>query len=210
LSLFEFGIKLFHYQKAVVKKTFLNSIKKNVIMKIAISGLAGSGKTVLAKAVHKALKERGIEVRLLTPSFKDVAAQLKISLEEYEKMAEKDFMIDILFDEKMKEQFQKEEKAILASWLAVWNVNADLKVFLYAPLEVRAKRIAERDNISISDAKSLVLERDARNRKRYLSVYGIDIYNPNDVVDIVLNSSRLNLEGEVKAILGILTTKGFL
>ena len=42
-------------------------------MKVAISGLAGSGKTVFAKALHNAIKEKGIDVKLMVPSFKDVA-----------------------------------------------------------------------------------------------------------------------------------------
>jgi cytidylate kinase len=179
-------------------------------MKVAISGLAGSGKTVFAKALHKALVEKGIDVKLITPSFKDVAAQLKMSLAEYEAIAQKDFRVDRLFDEKVKEQFSKEKNAIIASWLAIWNVDADLKIFLHAPLEVRAERIAKRDSIPIESAKAYVLDRDYRNRARYMAVYGIDIYNFADNVDAVLNSARLSLEGEVKAALGLLSSKGFL
>jgi len=179
-------------------------------MKIAISGLAGSGKTVFAKTLHKTLVEKGIEVKLFTPSFKDVASQLKMSLAEYEAIAQKDFRIDKLFDEKIKEQFEKENNAIIASWLAIWNVEADLKLFLHAPLEVRAQRIAKRDSIPIERAKAYVLDRDYRNRARYMAVYGIDIYNAMDIVDVVLNSAKLTLDGEVKATLGLLSSKGFI
>ncbi|MEM4295195.1 MAG: cytidylate kinase family protein [Candidatus Anstonellales archaeon] len=179
-------------------------------MKVAISGLAGSGKTVFAKALHSAIKDRGLDVKLMVPSFKDIAAQLKMSLAEYESIAQKDFRVDRLFDEKIREQFSKEQNVIMASWLAIWNVEADLKIFLHAPLEVRANRIAKRDSIPIESAKAYVLDRDYRNRARYMAVYGIDIYNAADIVDAVLNSARLTLDGEVKAALGLLSSKGLI
>ncbi len=178
-------------------------------MRIAISGWAGSGKTTVAKALYERLKEELPTLYLFTPTFKEIVAKMGITLEEYEKAAEKDFSIDKAFDEKIKEEFLAHEHVILASWLAVWTVEdvADISIFLHAPLDIRAKRIADRDAISPGIATAYVLDRDYRNAARYKAIYNIDLFDPWNHVDVGLNTKDLSLEDEVETITALIKSK---
>ncbi len=168
-------------------------------MIIAIGGLTGSGKTTLGK-----LLARELGYRLIAPTFKDLAKKEGLSLEEFQKKAEKDYDIDKKFDEYIREE-SKKGNCIVATWLSAWNSSADLKILLYAPLEVRAKRIKERDNIK--NPEEYIKRIDENNHRRYLKVYGINIYD-KEVYDICFNTSTFSPEEMVKIIKKIINIKG--
>lgn len=174
-------------------------------MKIAISGFAGSGKTSLAKQLEKKLKSLNLSFELITPSFKDYAKEKGLSLMEVQKLAEEDKTLDLSLDRWQKEKAEKCKNCIIASWLAIWLIEkAELKVFLYSPLEERARRVAKRDSLSFERALEHVKKRDAMNIKRYKALYSIDITRFYEVAHLVLNSSFLSLEEEVELILSYL------
>jgi cytidylate kinase len=52
---------------------------------------------------------------------------------------------------------------------------ADVKVLLVAPDEIRFKRIAQRERVSISEARKETLAREEIQKRRYKKYYGIDI-----------------------------------
>jgi cytidylate kinase len=177
-------------------------------MKIAISGLVGTGKTTAALEVQKLLKKKGKKTEVIIPTFKDIAKEMGISLMDFQRMAEKDPTIDKLFDKKTVDMASKAKNAIIASWLAIWIIkDADLRVFLYGPLKVRAERIAKRDGISIEDAKRHIVEREEGNRKRYMSLYDIDIFDYT-TADICINTSQYDAEKVAEMIVSALETKG--
>ncbi len=174
-------------------------------MKVAISGLAGSGKTALARALYERLKGEIAELFLYTPTFKDTVKALGLTLEEYEERARSDFSIDRAFDDHTKKVVSTHDNVIVSSWLAIWvNDDVDLKVFLHAPIDVRVARIIERDGINKERAKAYVLDRDYRNAARYRAVYGIDIFKPWNTADIIINTAELTLEEETSLIEGAL------
>lgn len=152
-------------------------------MIIAIAGLTGSGKNTLGE---KLAEITGF--RLVSPTFKDLAAKEGISLMEFQKKAEKDPDIDRKFDALLKEEALKGD-CIVTTWLGAWILDADLRVYISAPLEVRAERTAKRDGMGISEAMKHVKERDEENRMRYLKVYGIDIYDISKF-DLKLDSGK--------------------
>lgn len=161
---------------------------------ITISGFAGAGKTTLGKLLAKKLN-----YRFIAPTFKDLAKKEGVSLMEFQKRAEKDPSIDRRFDSYIRKEARK-GNCVIATWLAPWMVKSSFKIWVYAPLEARAKRIAKRDGISISAAKSHILAREESNRRRYKKVYGIDImdysifdlcfntktFRPREIADIVM------------------------
>ncbi|MBU0586024.1 cytidylate kinase family protein [Candidatus Micrarchaeota archaeon] len=152
-------------------------------MIISIAGFAGSGKTTLGTAVATKLG-----YNLISPPFKDLAKKEGISLDEFQIRAEKDKNIDLRFDEFLKSESEK-GNCVVTTWLGPWIVDADLRVWLYAPLDVRAKRVAERDGISLKAAKSHIKKRESQNRKRYKKLYRIDIFDTSSF-DISLNSDN--------------------
>ncbi len=154
-------------------------------MIITIAGFGGSGKTTLGKILAQKL---GYSV--ISPSFKELAKKEKISLIEFQKKAEKNKNIDLKFDEYLKNEAKK-GNCVITTWLSPWMVNADLRVWLFASIEVRAKRVAKRDNISIHEAKNMLKKRENQNRKRYLKLYNVDIFDTN-IFDVLFNSAKFS------------------
>jgi CMP/dCMP kinase len=169
-------------------------------MIIAIAGFAGSGKTTLGKA----LAER-LGYRLISPSFKDLATKEGISLAEFQKRAEKDRNIDLKFDEYLKQEAAK-GNCVVTTWLGPWMVDADLRIWLFAPAEIRAKRAAERDGVSAQEAAREIKNREEGNRKRYLALYKIDIFDTS-TFDVSFNSARFSPQEMAGIISGILEAK---
>ncbi len=151
-------------------------------MIITVSGLTGSGKNTIGELLATKLN-----YSVVSPTFKDLAKKEGISLMQFQKKAEQDHDIDKKFDELLKEQVAEAGNCIVTTWLAPWILDADFRVYLDVPEKLRAKRIAKRDNMSEKEALKHVSERDNGNRKRYLAVYNIDIFDRKKFNLIVKN-----------------------
>ncbi|MEM0356338.1 MAG: cytidylate kinase family protein [Candidatus Anstonellales archaeon] len=181
-------------------------------MKIAISGYVGVGKTTLAYELSNYILNRyGIKIELIIPSFKDIAASMGVTLEQFQEMAKNNPNIDKEFDRYIKEEVKKHKHAIIATWLAVWTIqDADLKIFLTTDFEERVRRIMNRDNMDYEAAKKHILLRDRQNYERYLDVYGIDISRPFDVAHLIINTTYFSVDDEIAIIETALRRKGLL
>jgi cytidylate kinase len=155
-------------------------------MIIAITGLSGSGKNTLGELVANEFN-----LKIVCPTFKDLAKAENMSLMEFQKKAEKDPDIDFKFDKVLKEQAKKD--CVVTTWLGPWIVeNADIKIKLHASAKTRAQRVLGRDKMgNISEAIEHIKNRDEQNRSRYKKIYGIDIYE-NDIFDAVLSSEKFS------------------
>ncbi|MBN2121467.1 cytidylate kinase family protein [Candidatus Micrarchaeota archaeon] len=156
-------------------------------MIIAVSGLGGSGKDTLGRAIAKELG-----LRVVCPTFKTLAEDEGISLMEFQEKAKNDPEIDRKFDDALKRECSAGD-CVVTTWLGPWMVEADLRVWVFASEAVRALRIAKRDNLSESDALMHIKKRDADNRERYLKLYGIDILGV-ERFDVALNSGNYSPE----------------
>ena len=135
----------------------------------------------------------GLEV--VNYTFRDLAQDLGISFEEIQREAAKSRIYDLLTDLKLMRTSLR-SRVVVGSRLAGWLIDADLRVWLHAPLEARAKRIFQREADKHASYESVLyrtLQRDEQNRKRYLEVYGIDINDRSDF-DIIINTERLTAE----------------
>ena len=161
-------------------------------MKIAISGKSGCGNSTVTQKVADRLGYRRINY-----TFKDMAAEEGVSFEQLCEMAEHDSRWDIKLDRKQVEM-AREGDSVLGSRLAIWVLDdADLRVYLDAPPEVRARRI-QRRNIengekptNFETVLTQTVERDQRDHDRYLRLYGID----NDdfgFADLVVDTTELD------------------
>ena len=168
-------------------------------MIITISGLTGCGKNTLGELLAKKLG-----YKLVCPTFKDSAAKERIPLMEFQKKAEKDPDIDKKFDAVLKEQARG--KCVVTTWLGPWMVNADLRIKLFVPDKVRAKRIAKRDGMSEKEALKHLKERDDNNRKRYKKLYGINL-DENSIFDACLNGGVFTPEQLLEITLAIINAK---
>ena len=97
---------------------------------------------------------------------------------------------------------------MLGSRLAVWMLEeADLKVFLLADEEVRARRILNREGGNLEEIKSFTAMRDREDSQRYRQLYHID-NNDYSFCQLVIDTACHNPEEIVELILQELLRRG--
>jgi cytidylate kinase len=157
-------------------------------LKIAISGKSGCGNSTVSRLIAEKLG-----LRMINYTFHTIAEEKGMEFRELCRLAEEDASWDRYLDEKQVE-LASEGGCVLGSRLAVWLLkDADLKVFLDAPQEVRARRIHKREGGRYGDVYRETLERDEHDRARYLKLYNID-NSKHDFVDLVIDTSQLTPE----------------
>jgi len=72
--------------------------------------------------------------------------------------------------------------------------HADFRLWLDAPLEIRARRIADREEKSAETAREETRARAESEARRYEEYYGIDI-DDLTIYDLVVNTARWSPEG---------------
>lgn len=164
---------------------------------ITISGLHGTGKTTQAKFLAKRFGLRYVSAGEI---MRKMAKERGMSLEEFSKIAEESPSIDRQIDERMILEAEK-GNVILDGRLTAWMAGekADIKILLTAPLNVRVKRIAERENKSIEEALKETVIREESEKKRYKEIYGIDAEDYS-VFDVVVNTALWDEETIKKAL----------
>lgn len=153
-------------------------------LRIAVSGKSGCGNTTVSKILA-----RRLGIRLINYTFHEMAEEQGISFERLCQLAEADSRYDRHLDRRQVE-LAMEGSCVLASRLAIWLLEqADLRVYLLASPEVRAKRIAEREGIPWRQSLLDLEARDTRDHNRYLRLYGIDI-DAYDFADLVVDTEK--------------------
>lgn len=153
-------------------------------MIICISGLTGSGKNTVGAEVAKLLS-----LRVVDPTFKTIAKKRGMALMDFQEKAEKEHSIDRQFDAHLIADAKK-GNCVVCTWLGPWMVKgADLRVWLHAPREVRARRLIGRDGMALEQALEHVSDRDEGNHRRYMEVYKINIYDHSGF-ELVINTER--------------------
>lgn len=166
-------------------------------MRIAISSKSGCGNTTVSKRLAERL---GYSVVNFT--FRQMAEERNMDFVSFCKEAENDYNIDRELDRRQTEMAREKDNTILASRLAIWMLNdADLKVYLTATPETRAKRIEKREGGSFSLRYKETVERDERDSKRYMAIYGIDNNHPEGVADLIIETDDKNPEEIVSLII---------
>lgn len=170
-------------------------------MKIALSGLSGVGTSATARLVATQL---GLAMSNFT--FRDLAKERGVTFETLQKQAEDDFRIDKELDQRLIRFAQENPNCLIATDLACWlgqpgiyktlgleeGISYNYKIWLEAPLEVRAQRLQEREGQDLELVKIYNNQRDHDNRERYKKLYGVDIFD-HDGVDWVFNTTHLSL-----------------
>ncbi len=164
-------------------------------IRVAISGKSGCGNTTVS-----ALLSSRLGVKMINYTFRQLAEEKGLTLPEVIENARNDDFYDRYVDSHQVELARK-EPCVLGSRLAVWMLKeADLKVFLYADSETRAKRIQNREGGSLEEIKSFTEMRDCEDSRRYLKLYGID-NSRYDFCDLVIDTSKHKPEEIVEMIL---------
>ncbi|WP_435175907.1 (d)CMP kinase [Halorussus sp. AFM4] len=169
-------------------------------MLITVSGPPGSGKSTTASKLADALD---LEHKSGGDIFRELAAERGYSTLEFNKLAEEDDQIDRDLDRRLADIAAEEDDLVLESRLAGWLAgdHADFRVWLDAPLDVRAERIAEREEKPVDNAREETAARESSETDRYREYYGIDITNLK-IYDLSINTARWDAD----AVLDMLVT----
>ena len=153
-------------------------------LKIAISGKSGCGNSSVSRLVAKRLG-----LRLINYTFRTMAQERGISFADFSMLAERDTSYDLFLDKKQIEM-ASEGDCVLGSRLAIWLLkDANLRVYLTASIRIRAERIGRREGKSVDQALAETVDRDRRDRERYLKLYGID-NNEYAFADLVIDTEQ--------------------
>jgi len=157
-------------------------------MLLTVSGPPGAGKSTTAAALAEAFDVEHVSGGDI---FRQLADERGHTLAEFNELAEEDPQIDRDLDRRLQEVAGERDDVVLESRLAGWLAadEADVRIWLDAPIEVRARRIADREDKPVAQALDETKERAASERQRYLEYYDIDIEDLS-IYDLTVNTAR--------------------
>ena len=177
-------------------------MKLNKEIRVAISGKSGCGNTTVSGLLSKRLG-----VTLINYTFRQLAEEKGMTLPQVIEAAKNDDSFDKYVDTHQV-QLALEESCVLGSRLAVWMLKeADLKVYLLASDETRAKRVFSREGGDLQEIKDFTAMRDSEDTRRYKEFYGI---NNNDYAfcDLIIDVNEKTPDEIVEIIVNELETRG--
>ena len=159
-------------------------------MIITIGGLAGTGTTTAAELLSEKL---GIDYVSAGYVFREMAREHDMSVLEFSEFAEGNDEIDKEIDKRQAELAKSADNLIIEGRLSAYFVEADLKLWLVTPFDIRSSRIAERESKSVDVASEEIISREKSEALRYMDIHNIDISNM-DIYDLIINTDTFNPE----------------
>ncbi|MFW9826930.1 MAG: (d)CMP kinase [Candidatus Thorarchaeota archaeon] len=171
-------------------------------MIITISGLHGTGKSTIGKLISQKL---GLQYYSTGQAFRDIAKEMNMTLEEFTVYAEKNPEIDEKLDNKIFDIAQN-GNIVIDSQLSGYLLKsiADFKILLTCPLEIRIKRMTERDSTNYEKKLKETIIREKSELERFKELYEIDLSDQNEIntlYDLVINTENLTVEEILNKIL---------
>jgi cytidylate kinase len=171
---------------------------------ITISGLPGAGTSTVARLVATAL---GIERLDGGTVFRTMAAERGLDVGAFSLVAEDDPEFDLELDQRLANRARVGD-VLLESRLAAWIVTneglAATRVWVDADEAERARRVSAREGVDPEAALEANRAREASERRRYRSYYGIDL-DDQTVYDLVIDSTGIEPEAIAESIVAAIT-----
>lgn len=171
---------------------------------LAVTGPPGSGKSTLGRALARALK---LEYVSAGERFREEARRRGLSLEALSRVAEEDPALDRGLDDRMAALAgpgRLLDGRVQGALLKRRGVDV-VVIEVTAREEVRARRLAERDRVSVEEARRATRAREASERRRYRAYYGLDL--DREPADLTVDSSDLAPDQVLERVLAFLRTR---
>jgi CMP/dCMP kinase len=168
---------------------------------ICISGMAGTGKSTLAK---KIAQKYGLKYYSGGDALRDLAAEKGFnscingwweSSEGLRFLQQRkvDPSFDKAVDEKLLE-YAAHGNVLLDSWTMPWLVKEGFKIWLAASVEKQAERISKRDHMTVEESLQALKEKEARTKAIYKQLYGFSLGEDFSPFNLVLDTDNLSAE----------------
>jgi len=184
-------------------------------MIITIDGLPGSGNTT---ATEKAAEKLSYKIVTTGEIFKKFAMDNGVAPGELSKFwdtelgksPETHHKLDQMQIAKAKEAQEKNENVIFNGKLAAYMLRdiAKLKIFLIAPIEVRAKRNSGRDNVPFEQTKEELKKRVEQETENWGKIYGFNYIKDTQYYDFIISTEKLDKQGVCDVITTIIEKWG--
>jgi len=175
----------------------------NKLFSIVISGWPAVGKTTIACEIAEEfglVMYNGGDILKLLAKEKGYSTDRDDWWDTTEgKKFVKERKSDPSFDKKVDDmliEIVEKGNAVITSYTLPWLVREDttiIKFWLRGSPENRAKRMANRDDISFTEARGIVKLRDDENRMIYYKLYNFQFGEDLTIFDYVLNTDKLSL-----------------
>lgn len=168
---------------------------------VCISGMAGTGKSTLAKKVAQKYNLKyysgGDALRALAVE-KGYNSNVNGWWESpdglrFLEQRKKDASFDRAVDEKLLE-YAAQGNVLLDSWTMPWLVKQGFKIWLAASVEKQAERISRRDNITVEESLLALKEKETRTKAIYKKLYGFSLGEDFAPFNLVLDTDNLSAE----------------
>jgi cytidylate kinase len=167
-------------------------------MTLTVSGEVGAGKSTVARALAQML---GLRCLSSGEIFREEARRRGVTLAELSLLAEQDPSIDRMVDQAQVAEARTSD-IVVESRLSGWLLDGDVRIWLRAPVDVRARRVAARDGVTVEAARADIMIRESSERRRYAALYHIDLEDLTRY-HIVLDTSVWGPEDITHAIVGL-------
>ncbi len=170
--------------------------------KITISGRACTGKTTLFWELQECLNWPTFST---SQFFRDYARTHKLKLDLAQEQEKK---LTIKTDLRAKNLLEKDINIIVEGWMA--GVMADeikgvLRIFLTASDKIRIKRYAERENISLAEAKKRLKSREESWLKKLAEIYPhVDAFDPKHY-NLIIDTTHLTPSQTLNKVLQVIS-----
>jgi cytidylate kinase len=174
-------------------------MKKEII---TISGSLGGGKSSTADLVAKNL---GYQRFSSGDFFRKIGLELGISVNEANKKAEVDLIMDKKTDEEVTRVGKEMNKFVIDGHIAFYFIPESFKVFLNLPPEIAKDRILNNlkdnplrkeseDSSTPEEIYEKITKRLVMEKSRFKKIYNLEDYTDPKHFDLVVDTNKNNLE----------------
>lgn len=167
-------------------------------MIISFGGSIGSGKSGLTRRLSEKLGWPAYDIGDIR---RKIAAERGMTLEEYNKLGEKDPSTDLEVDEYQTRLGKEQDNFIISGRTSWYFIPHSIKIFLKVDPKIGAQRVFKDlqgrneggDLRSVEDVVAANIRRVASDQKRYQQYFNIDVYNEANY-DYVIDTSDITEE----------------